>query len=80
VNILESGGIMEKTRIYVKDGCPYCAAALEDLEKRGVDFQMFNVKQDPKAAEEALKHSNGQRMVPIIVQENGEVQVGFNGG
>lgn len=71
---------MEKVKIFVKDGCPYCAAALQELEQRGVDFLKINVKTDHGAEQEALKHSKGQRMVPIIVEQDGKVQVGFNGG
>lgn len=70
---------MADVRIYTKPGCPYCAAARDDLKKRGVDFEEFDVTADSKCASEALRHSKGQRMVPIIVSGS-KVQVGFNGG
>jgi glutaredoxin 3 len=78
--LLGSGGAMSKVKIFVKDGCPYCTAALEDLQTRGVEFQQLNVKSDSKVAAEALKYSKGERTVPIIVQVDGSVRVGFNGG
>jgi len=71
---------MDEVKIFVKDGCPYCAAALEDLQTRGIGFRKLNVKSDSKVAAEALKYSKGERMVPIIVQADGSVKVGFNGG
>lgn len=70
---------MSEVTIYTKPGCPYCAAALEDLKKRGVSYDEFDVTSSKKNADDALKHSKGQRIVPIIVT-GGEVKVGFNGG
>ncbi|MBU1320088.1 MAG: glutaredoxin family protein [candidate division Zixibacteria bacterium] len=70
---------MSEVTIYTKPGCPYCAAAMEDLKKRGVSYIEFDVTASKKYADDALKHSNGQRTVPIIVTA-GEVKVGFNGG
>ena len=70
---------MSEVTIYTKPGCPYCAAALEDLKKRGVSYTEFDVTSSKKSADDALKHSKGQRIVPIIVTGS-EVQLGFNGG
>lgn len=66
------------TTIYTKPGCPYCAAALDDLNGRGVDYVQKDVKSGTAVEQEALKWSKGQRRVPIIVTD-GDVQVGFNG-
>jgi glutaredoxin 3 len=70
---------MADVTIYTKPGCPYCAAAKEDMKKRGVKYTEFDVTADRRYAEEAVKHSSGNRIVPIIVTD-GEVQIGFNGG
>lgn len=70
---------MADVKIFTKPGCPYCAAAREDLKKRGVDFEEFDVTAGSRYASEALQYSKGQRMVPIIVMED-DVQIGFNGG
>ncbi len=70
---------MAEVKIYIKQGCPYCAAAKEDLQKRGVEYDEFDVKADPKNAEAALKYSDGQRIVPVIVTGD-DVQLGFGGG
>ena len=61
--------------IYTKPGCPYCAAAKEDLEKRGVAYKEVNVQGDEKALEEMLKYSEGVRCVPVFV-EDGKAVVG----
>ena len=70
---------MADVKIFTKPGCPYCAAAKEDLKKRGVAYDEFDVTAKGQYANEAMQYSNGQRIVPVIVTgEN--VQLGFNGG
>ncbi len=69
---------MGETKIYTKVGCPYCAAAREDLKARGVPFEDIDVHSVPGAAEEAQRLQGGSRRVPVIV-ENGKVTVGFGG-
>ena len=38
--------------IYTKPGCPYCAAAKQDLEARGVDYDEIDVYTTPGAREQ----------------------------
>lgn len=66
------------TVIYTKPGCPYCAAALDDLTTRGVAYEQKDVTSGPGIEREALDWSKGQRKVPIIVAD-GQVSIGFNG-
>ena len=70
---------MADVKIFTKPGCPYCAAAKEDLSKRKVDFEEFDVTAGAQYEAEALQFSKGQRMVPIIVTGD-DVRVGFDGG
>jgi len=42
-----------------------------------VDYYDVTVSRD--RLDEMLRHSNGVRKVPIIVKEDGGVQIGFNG-
>ena len=69
---------MGDTTIYTKRGCPYCAAAKEDMKKRGVPFIEHIVVDNPGRLSEMLQLNGGQRRVPTIVVE-GKVTVGFNG-
>ncbi len=64
--------------IYGKEGCPYTGAAREEFGRKG-KVAYFDVKKDAARLEEMLKHSNGARRVPVIVDEAGKVTVGFNG-
>ena len=69
---------MSDVTIYTKPGCPYCAAAKDDFQRRGVKYDEHNVKADAAALRRMLDQNGGQRRVPTIVQ-GGKVTVGFNG-
>jgi glutaredoxin 3 len=69
----------QKVVIYTKPGCPYCAAARQDLEERGVPYEEISIKDNPKAVAEVTRLSGGKGIVPILVSGE-EVKVGFGGG
>ena len=65
--------------IYGKDSCPYTQAAREDHTQRGVAFVYINVKKDAAALARMLEFSKGRRAVPVIVDDAGQVAIGFGG-
>ena len=65
--------------LYTSAGCPFSEAAREDLEWRGVEFVEYDVEKDAKAREEMLEITGGNRTVPVIVDADGSVQVGWQG-
>ncbi|MGE5245625.1 MAG: UXX-star selenoprotein family 1 [Betaproteobacteria bacterium] len=65
--------------IFGKDTCPYTQAARDDYAGRGVPFEYINVKKDPAGLERMLGYSQGRRAVPVIVDDDGKVTVGFGG-
>ena len=65
--------------LYTTSGCPYSAAAREDLEWRGAEFVEYDVEQDREAYERMLHLTGGNRTVPVIVEEGKPVQVGWMG-
>jgi glutaredoxin 3 len=69
---------MSDVTIYTKPGCPYCAAAKDDLQQRGIRYAEHNVKADGAALRRMLETNGSQRRVPTIV-EGGKVTVGFHG-
>ncbi len=69
----------EKVVIYTTPGCPYCAAAMQDLEKRGLSYEEVSTANNPSAVEEVNRLSDGKGIVPILVSGD-EVTVGFGGG
>jgi glutaredoxin 3 len=65
--------------LYVTAGCPYSAAAREDLEWRGVVFEEYDVEQDRDAYERMLELTGGNRTVPVVVEDGKPVRVGWMG-
>jgi glutaredoxin 3 len=65
--------------LYTTAGCPYSAAAREDLEWRGLEFVEYDVEQDLAARARMLALTGGTAMVPVIVAEGKPVQVGWMG-
>jgi glutaredoxin 3 len=63
--------------IYTTPTCPFCKAAKEDLDRKGIKYREIDVSKDAEELEKMLRIS-GKRLVPVIV--NGEnVTVGFGG-
>ena len=69
---------MATTTIFTKPGCPYCAAAKADMEKRGIPYVEHDVVNNRKWLDEMLKVNGGQRRVPTILCD-GKVSIGFEG-
>jgi len=63
--------------IYATPTCPFCKAAKEDLDRKGIKYKEIDVSKDAEELEKMLRIS-GKRLVPVMV--NGEnVTVGFGG-
>jgi glutaredoxin 3 len=69
----------EPITLYVKTGCPYCAAKRNELQKKGAGFTEINVTERPEVIPELLRLTRGERLVPVIVQGN-RVAVAPEGG
>ena len=69
---------MSEATIYTKPGCPYCAAARDDLKQRRIQYTEHNVKADAAALRQMLSLNGGRRQVPTIVRDD-QVSVGFHG-
>ncbi len=68
------------TTIYTKPGCPYCAAAKQDLDARGVEYQEIDVYTTPGAREELAELTGGANVVPVVIEPDGEVRIAVGGG
>jgi glutaredoxin 3 len=68
------------TTIYTKPGCPYCAAAKQDLEARGIEYDEIDVYLKPGAREELAELTGGMNVVPVVIEENGDVRIAAGGG
>ena len=68
----------DKILIFGKDAWPYTRAARAAFAKEGRQVEYFNVVEVVGYLETMLKHSNGTRKVPVIV-EGETVTIGFEG-
>lgn len=59
--------------------CPYTAELREDLEWRGLEFVEYDVESDSWALGRMLKLTQGQRTVPVLVEDGRIKQVGWQG-
>ena len=66
--------------IYTKPGCPYCAAAKSDMIAHGIEFEEIDVYTTPGAQDKLAELTCGQLVVPVIVEESGEVRIATGGG
>jgi glutaredoxin 3 len=63
------------TILYIKQGCPWCIAAEEELHKLGVKYELREVRSNPAYFEEMRKLS-GQTKAPVL-QMDGRVLADF---
>ena len=56
---------VNKVQIYGTDWCPYCSAAKELLESKGISYDEIDVS-DPGARQSMIERANGRRTVPQI--------------
>jgi len=71
--------VSKPVELYTTSGCPYSAAAREDLEWRGIEFVEYDVERDAQARARLLQLTGGTRTVPEIVEVGKPVQVGWMG-
>ena len=69
----------DKILIYGKDTWPYTNAAREAFKKQGKKVEYYDVRHDADKLKDMLKHSDGTRKVPVIVDQD-KVTIGFDGG
>ena len=70
---------MPTTELYGTAGCPYTQEVREWLEWNGREFTEYDVDTDSEALNRMLQATNGQRMVPVVVEEGQPVQIGWQG-
>ena len=66
--------------MYVKPGCPYCDDAREHLAAAGEAFEERDATTRADWKAELMRYSRDTGMVPTLVRDGGEVQVGFPPG
>ena len=53
------------TILYVKQGCPWCIAAEEELQKLGIQYERREVRSNPEFFRE-MQEVSGQSKAPVL--------------
>lgn len=70
---------MAKFELFGTASCPYTQEMREWLEWKRCDFVEHDVDVDAMARQRLLTLANGQRTVPVLVEEGKVVQIGWQG-
>ncbi len=68
------------TVMYTKPGCPYCRTAREAFAQAGEAVEERDATARAEWRAELMRYTNDKGVVPTIVTDAGEVQVGFPPG
>lgn len=70
---------MPKFELFGTPRCPYTAEMRDWLEWKRCEFVEHDVEADSSARERLLALANGQRTVPVLVEDGKVVQIGWQG-
>ena len=70
---------MATLELYGTKTCQYTQEMREWLECKGADFVEYDVETDPAARERMRALANGQRTVPVLVDGDKVIQIGWQG-
>lgn len=70
---------MPEVELYGSDQCPYTRELREWLEWTRRKYREYNVDTDPEAYERAQALSHGALAIPILVEDNKVLQIGWEG-
>jgi len=70
---------MPKLELFGTAGCPHTQEMREWLEFRVAEFIEYDVELDVAARKRLIALSNGQRTVPVLVEDGKVVQIGWQG-
>jgi glutaredoxin len=68
-----------RLELFGTDTCEHTQEMRDWLEWRGVEFVEYNVERDAAARARMIDLSGGQRLVPMLVEDDAVVQVGWQG-
>ena len=70
---------MPEIELYGSDQCPYTRELRDWLDWTRREFKEYNVDRDPEAYARAQALVSGAVSVPILVEDNKVIQVGWQG-
>ena len=70
---------MAKLELFGTASCPYTQELRDSLEWRGEEFVEYDVEYDADARARMFQLANGQRTVPVLVEDGKVAQIGWQG-
>lgn len=70
---------MATLELFGTKSCPYTQEMREWLEFKGAEFMEYDVEDDLAARDRMRSLANGQRTVPMLVENGKVIQVGWQG-
>lgn len=71
---------MSHFMIFGKDDCPHTQKARKDFKEKCIPFAYINVDNNPHGLKKMLEYSNGDYVVPVIVDvDKDNVEIGYTG-
>jgi len=70
---------MKTLELYGTASCPYTREIREWLEWRGCDFVEYDVELDSEALQRMCAATEGQRTVPVLLEDGKVAQIGWQG-
>ncbi len=74
-----SNKIKNKAIMYSHPTCGYCDLMREELIENSIQFEEIDVSKQPEMWQEVEKLSGGDRITPVLVNVDGNVEIGFRG-
>lgn len=70
---------MARLELYGTSGCPFTREMREWLEWQRRDFIEYDLESDPAARHRLAKLAGQQRQVPVLVEDDRIIRVGWEG-
>ena len=70
---------MARLELFGTANCPYTQEMREWLEWKKREFEEFDVETDAEALSRMLDLTDGQRTVPVLVEDGKATQIGWQG-
>lgn len=65
--------------VYTHPTCGYCDMLKSDLQQKGIEYEEIDVSKQPDFWSEVERLSGGDRITPVLVTAEGDVEIGYKG-
>ena len=76
---METASANEIRTVYSHPECGYCTLLTEDYDAKGIKYNEIDLSKQPELWPVVEGLTGGDRITPVTVMPDGEVEVGYNG-